>query len=102
MKFAHIKNRAVAVSATTLDCGAPAYGPVGVGRKQLKRLIKQQVNYSTVYPDQGRGIKRKGRALHRWEMIEAGKITGLAREALEREFAVEFACFRKKAAQANV
>ena len=99
MKFAHTGSKAVAIAPVTLTCGAPPYGPVGVGSEKMKRLTKEQTSYSgfnnRTYASSQSG---KSRARHRWELIEAGKITGSSRDALELEFKVEFARFRKAVA----
>ena len=100
MKFAHIGTKAVALATVTLTCGAPPYGPVGVGAKKMKLLSKEQAKYNIYKHKIGResACPGKSRARHRWELIEAGKITGHGRAALELEFKVEFARFRKAVA----
>jgi len=99
MKFAHIGSKAVAIAPVTLTCGAPPT-PVGVGAKKMKRLSKEQAKYNIYKHMIGResACPGKSRARHRWELIEAGKITGSGRDALELEFKVEFARFRKAVA----
>ena len=82
------------VVAVAVQHGEPEKKIIGIGGKKL-RMITKRLTESLGPAAANVGRSRLEMARARFRLIEAGKITGTAAAALERDYAREFARFRR-------